>query len=339
MNHFTNAKATLGESYHATVKQRLKKYAYNNDAKAFWQLTNTLCPLVVCVYLLWKTYTSQLYPVSLLLGPLSALLLVRVFVLQHDCGHHTFFSNKRINNTVGFFLGILNFTPLLNWRYSHNLHHATNGHLERRGVGDVWMLTQEEYERAPYGKKILYRLYRNPIFLFFLGPLVYFVIRRRFCIDITSSMKKEYRDLIVSNIAICFFYGSLAYVIGWKTLLILALPVFAMTAALGVWLFYVQHVFEEAYWERSPRWNFYDAALEGSTFYDLPKWLHWFTANIGYHHIHHLESRIPNYHLQKCMEENRELFHMPIVRLSDTWRLMQLKLWDEQNQRYVPFRK
>jgi omega-6 fatty acid desaturase (delta-12 desaturase) len=322
---------------HNFIRQQLKKYCYADNRKAIAQLANTFALLALVLTLLTVSYRTQNFWACAALIPLCSLCFLRLFVLQHDCGHHTFFTNKRANNIVGFLLGILNFTPLLEWRHSHNLHHATNGHLEKRGMGDVWMMTCEEYQNSSRFKKLHYQIYRNPLVLFVIGPFCYFVFRRRFCVGINSSMKREYFELKLMNISIFIFYSALAYFLGWKPLVFIGVPMFMLSAGMGVWLFYVQHVFEDAYWERSPNWNFYDAALDGSTFYDLPAVLHWFSASIGYHHIHHLESRIPNYHLKRCMEENRHLFHMPVARLSDTFRLMRLKLWDEKNHKYVRF--
>jgi omega-6 fatty acid desaturase (delta-12 desaturase) len=328
-----NPALSLQKNIHA----RLKKYAYSDNRKAIWQLANTSACFAFGIWLLSTLYSLELYwacPFGILL---CSLTLLRFFVLQHDCGHHTFFTNKTANNIVGFFLGILTFTPILNWRYSHNVHHATNGHLDKRGLGDVWIMTLEEYAKAPVLLKIKYRLYRNPLILFLFGSLFYFVVRRRFGIALTPQMKREQIDIALTNTFIVLLHYSLYSYVGLKATLLITLPVFALTAAFGVWLFYIQHVFEDAYWERAANWSFYNAALEGSTFYDLPDWLHWFSANIGYHHIHHLESRIPNYNLKACMVENRELFNVHVVRLSDTFTLMRLKLWDEQKKKYVPF--
>lgn len=326
------------ENPKAQLRRRMKPYAVASNRKALWQLTTTMLALLATSVAAIAFFKAGFYVLTWMLSPIWALLLVRLFVLQHDCGHHSFFSSKKANNLTGFFLSAFTFTPILNWRYSHNLHHGSNGNLDRRGTGDIWIMTATEFAQADKWTRLKYRLYRHPVFLFFVGPFFYFLFRRRFSVHISRTMWRERRDLWLTNLYIVSLYVGLALLIGWRDLVIIMTPVLMMTAGGGVWLFYMQHTFEDTYLKRSKQWDFVDAAIEGSTMYQLPQILHWFTANIGFHHIHHLNSQIPNYHLQKCMAENMDLFaNVPVIRLRDSLAISKLKLWDENLGRYIGF--
>ncbi len=240
--------------------------------------------------------------VSSLLAILAGGFLVRIFIIFHDCGHGSFFQSRRANDILGFVTGVLTFTPYYHWRWQHALHHASSGDLDRRGMGDVWTLTLREYLEASRWKRFAYRVARNPLVLFTLGPLFLLMVHR-FCSP--NAGRRERNSVHLTNLALLAVAIGLSLLFGVKAYLLLQLGVLLAAGIAGVWLFYVQHQFEGVYWERSQEWDYATAALQGSSFYKLPKVLQWFSGNIGFHHIHHLSPRIPNYHLEKCTTPSR----------------------------------
>jgi acyl-lipid omega-6 desaturase (Delta-12 desaturase) len=318
------------------LKRTLSQYAKPTYRQANIQLLNTILPYFACFAAM---YFAQQYSIllSLLLAIPTGLFLIRIFILEHDCGHFSFVPGKKANDRIGYLLGLLTFTPLLNWRDSHNMHHATSGNLDRRLVGgDVWLLTREEYDQASFRKKLEYRIYRNPIVLFIIGPVIFFLVRRRFPIDVPAYLKKVRYDVYKTNLGILLVYGPLGWLIGFKALLLIIVPVAAIGSTIGVWLFYVQHQFDNAYWVKASEWNYVSSGIEGSSYYDLPAWLNWFTADIAVHHIHHVDSRIPNYNLRKCMVEN-QITPKNKITLRQSLRLMHLKYWDESKKQLVGY--
>ncbi len=321
---------------HDNLKRTLSQYAKPTYRQANQQLLNTIPPyFAMCALMYWvQQYSVTL---SVLLAVPTGLFLVRIFILEHDCGHFSFVPGKKANDRIGYFMGLLTFTPLLNWRDSHNMHHATSGNLDRRLVGgDVWLLTREEYEKGSFRKRLEYRIYRNPIVLFLIGPVIFFLVRRRFPIDVPAYLKKVRYDVYKTNLGLLLIYGPLGYLIGFKSLFLIMVPVAAVGSTLGVWLFYVQHQFDDAYWVRASDWNYVNSGLQGSSYYDLPAWLNWFTADIAVHHIHHVESRIPNYNLRRCMNENQITPKIKVT-FRESLRFMHLKMWDESKQKLVGY--
>jgi omega-6 fatty acid desaturase (delta-12 desaturase) len=277
------------------------------------------------------------YWLILPLALLAAGFLVRIFIIFHDCGHGSFFKSKRANNAVGVAAGLLNLTPYRHWRWQHALHHGTAGDLDRRGSGDIWTLTVQEYLRGTRWKRFAYRLARNPIVLFVIAPLYIFAIHHRFAAS--SAPARERRSVRHTNWALLVLALTMSAVIGLKALLTIQLTVSAFAGAAGLWLFYVQHQFEGAYWARSDDWDYTAAALQGSSFYKLPRILQWFTGNIGFHHIHHLSPRIPNYHLQRCHEADPFFKTIKPVTLFGSLKSLTFRLWDERRNAFVGFRK
>lgn len=309
------------------------------------RLRSSLFQLIITAALTVACWTAMIlslevsYALSLLFALPAAGLQVRLFIIQHDCGHGSFFHSARANNVVGFLLGIVTLTPYHYWRRTHAIHHATAGDLDRRGYGDVLTLTVAEYRALSPWRRLGYRLYRSMPVLLFLGPFYQFVLRHRFPTDAPRAWRKEWISVVGTNLGI-----AAVLVVAWQTLglwtfLSLWAPVFFISGAVGLWLFYVQHQFEETYWEHGDGWDYHRAGLEGSSWFDMPAWAHWFTGNIGYHHVHHLSSRIPNYRLKECMEAIPEL--QEATRL--TWRsslaCARLKLWDEEGRRLVGWRE
>ena len=315
----------------------LAQYEKPNLRKAVWQLLNTFVPYVA----LWALMVYMIgrglpYWAVLPLAVVAAGLLVRIFIFFHDCSHGSFLPSRRANRITGYVCGILTFTPFENWRSPHIEHHTTDGDLDRRGTGDVWTLTVEEYLAAPRGKRLAYRLLRNPFILFVLGPLYMFLIGNRF--PHKGAGQQERYSVAVTNLAILGIIGLAIWTIGLRAYLLIQLPVIGIAGAAGIWLFYVQHQFDGVYWARHEEWDPIRAALDGSSYYRLPKVLQWFSGNIGLHHIHHLRPRIPNYNLQQCYEDIPALQAAEPLTLLGSLKSLFLNLWDEKEQKLVSFR-
>jgi acyl-lipid omega-6 desaturase (Delta-12 desaturase) len=265
----------------------------------------------------------------------AGAFLVRTFILFHDCAHGSFFSSKRANNWVGMGLGLLLLAPFFRWRHDHAVHHATSGDLGRRGVGDIRTLTVKEYSALDWRGRLGYRLTRNPLLMFGLGPVIAMMIGPR--IVAKGARPRMRRNVIATNIALALAVGTLCWLIGWRDYLLVTVPPELLAGAVGIWLFYIQHQFEDAYWESGAEWEYADAALRGSSYLHLPRILHFFTGNIGFHHLHHLNARIPNYNLQRAHRENAIFHNVPTLSLWDGVRAVRLKLWDEDRKRLVTF--
>jgi omega-6 fatty acid desaturase (delta-12 desaturase) len=282
--------------------------------------------------MVWSLQISYWLTLALVIP--AAGMVVRIFIIFHDCGHGSFFKSSQANHWVGSILGLLVFTPYFYWRQSHATHHATAGNLDKRGVGDVWTMTVEEYLAAPRWKRFSYRVYRNPLIMFGIGPLIVFLVTQRFA---SRSFKKRERNSVYwANLALAVLITLISWAIGFKNYVLIQLPVIWLATSVGVWMFYIQHQFEGVYWERAQNWDFVKAGLDGSSFYQLPKVLQWFTGNIGFHHIRHLSPKIPNYLLEKCHREN-PIFHVKPVKILDSLKSLSLRLWDEKNRRLVSF--
>jgi omega-6 fatty acid desaturase (delta-12 desaturase) len=317
--------------------QALAKYERPNPYKATWQLLDTFVPYIVLwIFMVCMVRMGVSYWCTLPLVVVAAGLLVRIFIFFHDCCHGSFFASRRANRIVGYVCGILTFTPYEDWRRPHAIHHATAGDLNRRGTGDVWTWTVAEYLAAPKRKQWGYRLFRHPFFLFGVAPLGLFLIKHRFVQK--EAGKRERYSVIFTNLAVLALIGLASLTIGLRTYLLIQLPIIALAGAIGVWLFYVQHQFEGVYWAQHQDWDPMRAALEGGSYYRLPKVLQWFSGNIGLHHIHHLRPRIPNYNLQRCYEDIPALQVVEPLTLLGSLKSLHLHLWDESNQKLVSFR-
>ena len=313
--------------------------AYRNPdhARSFMELAITVMPL----FLLWAAMWAALphaYWLSLLLALPTAGFLVRLFMIQHDCGHGAFFRTRRLNDWVGRGIGVLTLTPYGFWRRSHNMHHAGSGNLARRGIGDILTLTVNEYAALSRWRRFRYRLYRHPAVMFAIGPAFLFLLQQRLPIGAMRE-KSEWSSTMTTNLAIAVVTGLFVWLIGLVPFLLLQLPVILLAAAIGVWLFYVQHQFEETFWAKDVDWSQPEAALHGSSYYDLPRVLRWFTANIGIHHIHHLSSRIPYYRLPKVLRDHPELADIGRLSLGESIRCVRLVLWDEAHRKLISFRE
>lgn len=275
------------------------------------------------------------YLLVLALAVPAAGFSVRTFIVFHDCGHGSFLPTKRANAIVGAIAGLLVYSPYLWWRHDHAVHHATAGDLDRRGVGDVQTLTVAEYGRLGRWRRLAYRSFRNPIVMFGLGPIVTLLLTPR--IVSRADRPRIRRSVIGTNIALAALIGGVGWIVGWRAFLLVQTPVFMISGSVGIWLFYVQHQFEDTYWQSSDDWSYADAALRGSSYLRLPKVLAFFTGNIGVHHVHHLNARIPNYNLQRAHAENPVFHTVPTLSIADGLRAVRLKLWDEDGRRLLTF--
>ena len=315
-------------------KKALAEHRKPTLRRSVWQIVNTLAPYVALWGLMiWTVDIS--YWITLALAVVAAGFLARTFIILHDCGHGSFLGARRGNDFWGFVTGVLTFTPYRQWRHLHALHHATSGDLDRRGPGDIWTLTVQEYLDASWGKRFAYRLARNPFVLFVLAPFYVFLIQQRF--PSRAVHEPERRGVHWTNGAILAIVVLMSLTIGLKAYLLIQFPVIMLAGAAEIWLFYVQHQFEGVYWERRANWDFEEAALQGSSFYKLPKVLQWFTGNIGFHHIHHLSPTIPNYNLAKCHEGNQIFQRVKHVTLWSSLRTLSLRLWDERRKELVGY--
>lgn len=302
--------------------------------RALWQLVNSVGLYGLLWVLMYHAAAWSLW-LALALALLAGTVLVRVFIICHDCGHGSFFRSPRANTVVGFITGLLTFTPFHHWRWEHNLHHASAGHLDKRGTGDIWTLTVQEYLEASRWKRLAYRLARNPVVLFVVAPLFLFLVLQR--LVSRKANPRERNSVHWMNLALLLWTAGMSWIFGLGTFLALQLVVLAVAGAFGVWLFYVQHQFEGVYWARGDDWDYVAAALQGSSFYHLPRLLQWFSGNIGYHHIHHLSPRIPNYNLERCHLSHPLFRDVPPITLMASLKSLTFRLWDEQQGKLVGF--
>ncbi|OQA14899.1 MAG: Fatty acid desaturase [Chloroflexi bacterium ADurb.Bin360] len=306
--------------------------------KAIWQLINTLVPYGVVWFLAIRTVQSGYsYWVTLPLVVILACLMVRIFIFFHDCTHGSFFASRKANTIVGYVTGILTFTPFEEWRRTHGIHHSTAGDLDRRGVGDVWTMTLEEYRAASKWQQFVYRFYRNPFTLLFFGPVATFLIAQRF--PKSSMPRKSHISIHITNVALAFILVVAHFTIGLRTYFLIKIVAMWIAGAMGIWLFYVQHQYEDVVWTRHEAWSPIHTALHGSSFYRLPRVLQWISGNIGFHHIHHVRARIPNYRLEEAYKAIPGLREVKPITLWASRRSLFLNLWDEQAGRLVSFRE
>ena len=323
-----------------TVKQRtimsvVAPYQRPSRLRSNWQLVNSILPYFGLLVAMYFSLAIS-YWLTLAIAVIAAGFLVRIFILFHDCCHRSLFKSRKANSVWGVITGIISFTPYQLWQRKHNIHHETSGDLDMRGEGDVWMMTVKEYKEASVGTRLKYRFYRNPLVLLILGPLQMLLIQNRF--SPRNATRSDRISVWVTNLGMLLMFIAAAFTIGVKAYILIQLPVYWLAGAGGIWLFYVQHQYEDVYWEHHEKWDRIAASLDGSSFYRLPLVLRWFSGNIGFHHVHHLSSQIPNYYLPLCSDD---LMRLRPVRPLSFWRSLKSlrhRLWDEDEKRLVRFR-
>ncbi|MFF3022450.1 fatty acid desaturase [Gottfriedia sp. NPDC057948] len=318
-----------------SLRKQIIPYEKSNLKASIWQMINTFIPFIFLWYLAYKSISISVV-LTIFIDIVAALFLIRIFIIFHDCCHQSFFKNKTANKVLGTITGVVTLFPFSQWKHSHSVHHATSGNLDKRGIGDMWVLTVEEYVAASFWTKIQYRLYRNPLIMFGFGPIYIVLISNRF--NTKNAKLKERLNTYLTNIIIVGISALFCYTIGWENYLIVEGPIFFISAVLGIWLFYVQHQFEDTYFEEDANWEYVKAAVEGSSFYKLPKLLQWITGNIGYHHVHHLSPRVPNYNLESVHNNTLPLQNVPTITLKTSFTSLKFRLWDEETKQFVGFK-
>lgn len=315
----------------------LQPYRSASTARSLVQLGATAIPLIA----LWVATIVAVhfgYWAALLLSVPTACFLARLFMIMHDCGHHSFFRSRLANDLLGHVIGVFTLTPFIYWRKAHAIHHSTSGNLDHRGIGDLDVLTVREYQALPAWRRGLYRLYRNPLVLFGIGPIYLFVVKFRLPMDMLRMRQGTLPSVLATNFGIAAIIVTLGILLGFGDFFLVQAPVTLLSCAIGTWLFYVQHQFADTYWQRDEGWDFHTAAVAGSSYYVMPRWLQWLTANIGIHHIHHLCSRIPNYRLNECLRDFPELGQVNRLTIRESVKCARLTLWDEATQKLISFR-
>lgn len=316
--------------------KEVSEFRQPRPARSLFEIAVTAMPFGLLWLLTWAALDSG-HALGLLLAVPAGAFLLRLFMIQHDCGHGAFFRRRAANDWIGRVLGILTLTPYDCWRRSHAVHHATSGNLDARGTGDLDTLTVAEFRALGRGRRLLYRSYRHPIVLFGIGPAYQFLLRHRLPFGSTGGRWRPWLSAMGTNAGIAAVAGTLIWAMGLKLFLLVHLPITLVAASLGIWFFYVQHQFEHTHWDRGDQWSFHSAALHGSSHYALPPVLRWFSANIGIHHVHHLASRIPFYRLPEVLREVPALAQCSRMTIGQSFALVRLALWDEEKRRLVSF--
>ncbi len=317
---------------------KLGPYRQGNDKRSWFELALTTFAFLASWALAYYLYFISLW-LALPAVLIAAGFLVRMFMLQHDCGHNSLFGSRKLNDWVGRVIGLLTLTPYDYWRHSHAMHHASSGNLDRRGMGDITTLTVEEYQQLSFGGRVKYWLYRNPFVLFVIGPIYIFMIQQRLPFESFRQGRSSWLGVLGTNFGLLMIALIGGYFLGFGPFFMVHLPIVFFGAAAGVWLFYVQHQFDETHWKRNEDWSHETAALNGSSYYDLPQPFKWFSGNIGIHHLHHLSSRIPFYRLPEVLRDYPELADVGRLTFVQSLVCIKLVLWDEAAEKLVSFRE
>ncbi|WP_132745833.1 fatty acid desaturase [Scopulibacillus darangshiensis] len=318
------------------LKKNVAPFESSDIISSIKQLINTLLPFFGLWFLAYQSLAVSIW-LTLALSICASGFVIRIFIIFHDCTHLAFFKNKKANRILGTITGIITLFPFEKWKREHAIHHATSGNLDKRGTGDIWVMTVDEYVAASFWGRLSYQLYRHPIVMFGLGPLYLYLIVNRF--NRKGAKRKERLNTYLINASIVSIYGLLIWLVGWQAFLVIQLPILLIAGALGIWLFYVQHQFEDSYFENEDEWDFVKAAVDGSSYYKLPKILQWVTGSIGYHHVHHLSPRVPNYNLEKAHDMTPPLQHVTTITLSTSLKSIRFRLYDEESRSFVSFQE
>jgi len=319
-----------------TLRKQVAPYEKSTTKESVWQIVNTVGPYIALWYLSYLSLSVS-YWLALVPIVLAAGFFIRIFIIFHDCTHHSFFKNRGTNRLVGTAMGVLTLFPFDRWGNEHAIHHATSGNLDKRGTGDIWTLTVDEYLDAPLSLRLAYRIYRNPFVMFGLGPIFEFVLKNR--LNRKGAKKKERMNTYLTNVLILALNGLLFLLVGWQAFLLVQGSIFFLAGSVGIWLFYVQHTFEDSYFEENKDWEYVKAAVEGSSFYKLPKLIQFLTGNIGFHHVHHLSPRVPNYKLEEAHRNTPPLQNVPSISFATSLKSLRFRLWDEQNKNFLSFKE
>lgn len=319
-----------------TLHKSVKPFANANHRKSTMQLLNTISPLLVTWILAYLSMSVSIW-LAAGLAVIASGFIVRTFIIFHDCTHGSFYQSKKKNNLLGTITGIITLFPYEKWKREHAIHHASSSNLDKRGVGDIWVMTVKEYEEASTWQKFTYRMYRNPIVMFGLGPLYLMLIANR--TNRKDAKKKEKNNTYLINIVLIIMFAALIVMLGWQAFLIVHGISLYLAAALGIWLFYIQHTFEDSYFEEESEWNYVKAAVDGSSYYQLPKVLQWLSGNIGYHHVHHLAPRVPNYHLEEAHESTPPLQYATTITMKTSLDSLRYRLYDPEQKAFITFRE
>lgn len=319
-----------------TLHKSVKPFANANHRKSTMQLLNTISPLLVTWVLAYLSMSVSIW-LAAGLAVVASGFIVRTFIIFHDCTHGSFYQSKKKNNLLGTITGIITLFPYEKWKREHAIHHASSSNLDKRGVGDIWVMTVKEYEEASTWQKFTYRMYRNPIVMFGLGPLYLMLIANR--TNRKDAKKKEKNNTYLINIVLIIMFAALIVMLGWQAFLIVHGISLYLAAALGIWLFYIQHTFEDSYFEEESEWNYVKAAVDGSSYYQLPKVLQWLSGNIGYHHVHHLAPRVPNYHLEEAHESTPPLQYATTITMKTSLDSLRYRLYDPEQKAFITFRE
>jgi len=326
----------MSKQKQAQLKKSVTPYANADRKSSIIQLINSILPFFLFWFLAYQSLSVSVW-LTLALTVVAAGFVIRIFIIFHDCTHGSFFKSSKANRIVGTITGIITHFAFDKWKRDHAIHHATSSNLDKRGTGDIWVMTVDEYVEASFWGRLAYRLYRNPFVMFGLGPLYLFLISNRF--NRKGAKRKERMNTYLINFSIVAIYGLLIWAVGWEAFLIVQLPILFIAGALGIWLFYVQHQFEDSYFENEDEWDFVKAAVDGSSYYKLPKVLEWLTGSIGYHHVHHLSPRVPNYNLEKAHESTPPLQKATTITLLSSLKSIRFRLYDEASKSFVSFRE
>ncbi|ANE45286.1 fatty acid desaturase [Paenibacillus swuensis] len=318
------------------LKKNVAPFEKTDMKSSIRQLVNTLVPLVLLWYTAYLTLSVS-YWITLPIALVASGFVVRTFILFHDCCHQSFFKSRLANDILGTIMGVLTLVPYQQWKHTHSVHHATSSNLDKRGVGDMWVLTVDEYKSSSFTRRLAYRIYRNPAVMFGIGPIFVFLFQYRF--NRKGARRKEIINTYVTNVSLVALYSLLIWAIGWQSFLLIQGPIFFFSGMLGIWLFYVQHQFEDSYFENEEEWSYVKAAVDGSSYYKLPKVLQWITGNIGFHHVHHLSPKVPNYNLEKAHNAVPPLHKATTITLSTSLKSLRFRLWDEENKTFIGYRE
>ncbi len=317
-----------------TLHKSVKQYANANNRKSTIQILNTLPPLFLVWTLAYFSLSVSVW-LSVGLAIVASGLLIRTFIIFHDCTHGSFYNNKKKNNILGTITGVLTGFPYEKWKREHAIHHASSSNLDKRGVGDIWVMTVEEFNESSKWQRFAYRVYRNPIVLFGFGPLYLVLISGRF--NRKDAKKKERNNTYLTNVILIALAGSIIIFLGWQAFFIVYCISLYTAGALGIWLFYIQHTFEDSYFEEESEWNYVKAAVDGSSYYQLPRVLQWLTGNIGFHHVHHLAPRVPNYNLEEAHETTPPLKHATTITIKTSLDSLRYRLYDPDQKAFITF--